>query len=244
MALQKEYMIAKLPSLDGLPFVDIAAFAVFLVLWFGYTLWADWVAKSEDTLTAVMVRHRRTWMRSMCERENRISDAALVGTLMHSVAFLASTSMLVLGGLMALMGAGERAFAVYREMPFAIDSTQESFEMKVVLLAVIFVYAFFQFTWSLRQFNYCCIIMGAAPGINDSAAVKDAFSIHAARLQSLGAQSFNRGLRAFYFALAMILWFVHASVFLVATAVVLAVLYRREFRSKSLRALADLLDRP
>ncbi|MGE5514493.1 MAG: DUF599 domain-containing protein [Bacteroidota bacterium] len=227
--------------LNGIPLTDIAAFGAFITLWIGYTLLAEHRTLLGKSLSAVMVRHRRSWMRAMCDRENRVADTSLVSALMRSVAFFASASILVLGGLVALMGSGERAFAVYRELPFAGSSGLEAFEMKVLLLALVFVYAFFQFTWCLRQFNYCCIIMGAAPSPADEDELKEVFASHAARLQSLAANSFNRGLRAYYFALAMMLWFVDVWVFLAAAAVVVAVLFRREFHSKSLSTLADTL---
>ncbi|MEW5727947.1 MAG: DUF599 domain-containing protein [Pseudomonadota bacterium] len=117
-----------------------------------------------------------------------------------------------------------------------------TFETKVVLLATVFVYAFFQITWSLRQFNYCCILIGAAPPTTAGDAEKDAYAAQAARLQGLAANSFNRGLRAYYFALAMLAWFAGPWAFLAATALVVAVLYRREFRSKTLKVLGATLD--
>lgn len=228
--------------IHGIPLTDIVAFGAFIVLWIGYTLLAEHRTLLGKSLSAVMVRHRRAWMRAMCDRDNRVADVSLVGSLMRSVAFFASASILVLGGLVALMGSGEHAFAVYRGLPFAgAASGLEAFEMKVLLLALVFVYAFFQFTWCLRQFNYCCIVLGAAPDPGDDAMLKEVFASHAARLQSLAANSFNRGLRAYYFALAMMLWFVDTWVFLAAAAVVVAVLYRREFHSKSLSTLADAL---
>ena len=51
------------------------------------------------------------------------------------------------------------------------------------------------------------------------------------------ARDFNRGLRAYFFALAALAWFVHPLLFMVANVYVLYVLHRREFRSKSLKAL-------
>lgn len=227
--------------IQGIPVSDVAAFAAFLALWVGYAVLAEHRTVRGRSLSAVMMRQRRVWMRTMCERDNRITDASLVAALMRSVSFFASASILVLGGLVALMGSGERAFAVYQEMPFATPGHLEAFEMKVLLMAVVFVYAFFQFTWSLRQFNYCCIIMGAAPLTTADDLVKEAFATQAARLQSLAAHTFNGGLRAYYFALAMIVWFVNVWAFLVATALVVGILYRREFRSKSLSTLADVL---
>lgn len=225
----------------GIPLVDIAALAAFMALWVGYTLMAEHRRVRERTLSAVMAVHREVWMRAMCERENRIADTSLMGNLMRSVSFFASATILILGGLVALMGAGEHGFAVYQDMPFAPKTTLEAFEMKVLLLAGVFVYTFFQFTWALRQFNYCCILMGAAPPQTAADADKDAFAAHAARLQDLAANTFNRGLRAYYFALAMMMWFVHAWVFVAAAACVVAILYRREFHSKSLGTLRGAL---
>ena len=215
--------------------------AAFAALWVGYTVMAEHRRVREHTLSAVMAVHRETWMRAMCERDNRIADTSLMGNLMRAVSFFASASILILGGLVALMGSGEHGYAIYQEMPFAPTSSLEAFEMKVLLLAGVFVYTFFQFTWSLRQFNYCCILMGTAPAHGAAAAEKDAFAAHAARLQDLAANTFNRGLRAYYFALAMMMWFVHAWAFLAASACVVAILYRREFHSKSLQTLRAAL---
>lgn len=226
---------------QGIPISDMTAFTLFVGMWVGYTLLAEHRKLRQMTLSAVMAEHRRSWMRSMCERENRISDISLMGNLMRSVSFFASASILIMGGLVALMGAGEHGYEVYRGLPFATDSGLVAFELKTVMLIGVFVYAFFQFTWALRQFNYCCILMGAAPLIGDAADKKDVFAGHAARLQDLAANTFNRGLRAYYFALAMMMWFVHAGVFVAAAACVVAVLYRREFHSKSLKTLRSAM---
>lgn len=220
-----------------LPTIDLAAFAAFLVLWVGYTVIADRLTLGGHSLLAATARHRRTWMRALCDRDARVADSALMGNLMRAVSFFASASILILGGLVALIGSGERAYTVVRDLPLVAPMAQGAFEAKVMLLAGVFVYAFFQITWSLRQFNYCCILLGAAPEPSAPSEAKDRFAEHAARLNALAANSFNRGLRAYYFALAMMIWFFHAGAFVAATAAVVAVLYRREFRSKTLRAL-------
>lgn len=226
-----------MPFFSLLPVPDLAAFAAFLALWAFYTVIADRLTVDGHTLLAATARHRHTWMRNMCDREVRVSDSALLGNLMRSVSFFASASILILGGLVALLGAGERAYAVVQDLPLVADSPKGLFETKVVLLAAVFVYAFFQITWSLRQFNYCCVLMGAAPASDAPAEEKDTYADNAARLNALAAHSFNRGLRGYYFALALMTWFIHAGVMLAATLLVVAVLYRREFRSKTLKAL-------
>ncbi|RAU21471.1 DUF599 domain-containing protein [Paramagnetospirillum kuznetsovii] len=220
-----------------LPPLDLAALLLFIALWTGYTVVADRLTGKGHTLQAATARLRLTWMRNLCDREVRVTDSALLGNLMRSVSFFASASVLIMGGLVALLGSGDKAYAVVQDLPLIHASGRGIFETKVVLLTGVFVYAFFQITWSLRQFNYCCVLMGAAPEPQASDAAKDTFAEHAAQLNALAANSFNRGLRAYYFALAMMTWFIHPGVFVAASLAVVLVLYRREFRSKTLKAL-------
>lgn len=220
-----------------LPLTDLAALIAYIGLWAGYTIAADHLTVNGRSLFAATARHRRTWMRNLCDRDARVADSALLGNLMRSVSFFASASVLILGGLVALLGAGDRAYAVVQDLPLMATSGRSAFESKVVLLAGVFVYAFFQITWSLRQFNYCCVLLGAAPPPEAETAAKETYADHAGRLNALAAHSFNRGLRAYYFALAMMTWFIHPGAMVAATLATVAVLYRREFRSKTLNAL-------
>ena len=51
------------------------------------------------------------------------------------------------------------------------------------------------------------------------------------------AVDFNQGLRAFYFAFAAIAWFFHPWLSMAGSALVVYILYQREFQSRTLRAL-------
>jgi uncharacterized membrane protein len=67
----------------------------------------------------------------------------------------------------------------------------------------------------------------------------------AAAMNIVAGRHFNRGQRAFFFALGYLGWFVSAAVFIVATAAVLFVMWRRQFASAALEAiLADPADEP
>ena len=48
---------------------------------------------------------------------------------------------------------------------------------------------------------------------------------------------FNRGVRAYYFGLAAVFWFVDPWIFSAITTLIVAVLYRRDFRSTTLAAM-------
>ena len=48
------------------------------------------------------------------------------------------------------------------ELPFAQQVvTQRLWEIKIVLLVLIFVYAFFKFSWSIRLFGFASLLVGA-----------------------------------------------------------------------------------
>ena len=74
---------------------------------------------------------------------------------------------------------------------------------------MIFVYAFFKFAWSYRLFNYTAILMGAIPvdGRSHEGAVAAA---RATRMNIVAGRHFNRGQRAFFFALGYLGWFISA----------------------------------
>ena len=104
---------------------------------------------------------------------------------------------------------------------------------------MIFIYAFFKFTWAMRQFNFASVMLGAAPERDESQQRIDAFIDRAATLASLAGENSNRGLRAFYFAMAAMAWFLDPVIFMATSTLVVGILYQREFRSRTLIALME-----
>jgi len=104
-------------------------------------------------------------------------------------------------------------------------------------LATIFVYAFFKFAWSYRLFNYFAIMVGAAPPPKQkNTAAAKIFAHRAARLCTDAGRSFNRGQRAFFFALGYLGWFLGPLELALATTGVVIVMWRRQFASESRKA--------
>lgn len=221
----------------GLTLWDIAAVAWFVLCWAGYTVAADHSPWRRHSITAAMNRKRRRWMDEMLARELRMVDTQIVGNLMRSLGFFASTTILVVAGLIAVLGATEQAIATLAELPLAVPTTKAVYHGKVLLLVAIFVYAFFKFAWAFRLTNNCSILIGAAPAAPVEPARAGAHAEQAAAIVGLAAYHMNRGLRAYFFALAALGWFVHPALFALGSTWVVLVLYRREFRSRAVRAI-------
>ncbi len=224
--------------LAGLSYLDLLAVGVFVALFAGYTYLADH-RFAEHGLMGATARHRIRWMEQMLARENRIYDSTLVANIARSPTFFAQTSLLILGGLIAVLGAGDRVVGIVAEVPFA--QGQATWHVKIALEIVIFIYAFFKFTWSMRQFNYLMIVMGAAPPHGSQGAMDDGRRVvaRASRISDIATQHFNSGIRGYYFGLAALGWFVHPLLLMAVSALVLLVLWRREFHSRTLDALKE-----
>lgn len=225
--------------LGVLPLLDWLAVLFFFVAWVGYTQFAKRRADVRPSVLASTNRWRRQWMLQATLRENRIVDAAVLQTLSSSPSFFASTTILIIGGLLAALGTTDKASELVHELPFAARTTVLVFDLKLALLTAVFVFAFFRFTWSLRQYTFGAILVGAAPDAKaaEDAALRESFAARAGRVLGLAAEAFTDGLRAYYLAFAVLAWFFSAWAFLAGTALVVWVLYRREFHSEVLEAL-------
>ncbi len=220
--------------LDGL------AMAWFLLCWGGYTWVADHTRWSGRSLSAAMDDYRRAWMLNMVHRDDpRVVDTTIQAGLLSGIAFFASTSIIVVGGLFAMLGATDRAIEVLQHLSLVANPTRAAWEAKLVLLIVIFVYAFFKFAWSFRLLKYCSIMMGAVPDGEDRGAGAEALALRIAAVMNLEARHFNRGMRAHFFSLAVLGWFLHPLLFMFTTAWVTVVNYRREFHSRTLLRLGE-----
>jgi uncharacterized membrane protein len=106
------------PQLSTIAPADLIAPIWFLACWFGYTLFADRPHRRPNLMQS-MAAYRRLWMQRMLERDNRIVDSQIIGNLMRSASFFASTTLIIIGGLLAMLGAPEKVMAVLRDLPVA-----------------------------------------------------------------------------------------------------------------------------
>ena len=224
-----------------LPWIDWAALVFIFAAWWAYATFAHRRALVQPSLLALTNRERTRWMLQTTSRENRVVDGVVVQSLSASPSFFASTTILIIGGLLAVLSRTEQANEMVREIPFAARTSLLVFDLKVVLLLAIFVYAFFRFTWSLRQYTFGALLVASAPDrlqfTEDRQ--REAFASRAGRVMGMAAETFNDGLRAYYLSFAATAWFFSAWAMIAATLGVIFILYRREFHSEVLAVLNE-----
>jgi uncharacterized membrane protein len=218
--------------------LDLIAVTGFVGAWAGYSLLVEWTRHGHESLNAKMNRYRETWMRRMLAREMRMVDMQIMAALQNGTAFFASTSLLAIGGALSLLRSSGEVISVVSDLPFGIETTRGAWEAKAIGLTVIFVYAFFKFAWSYRLYNYVAILLGAMPFAADKdTAEADTHVLRTARLFGSAGRHFNRGQRAFFFALGYLGWFIGPVILMATTIAVVVVMWRRQFASDSFRAV-------
>jgi len=226
-----------MPIPYGFTVLDTVALGFFFFVWTSHYYIINRSRWRVNTITAAMSHMREQWMRNVVSRDETPKDAIIQNGLQQGVLFFASTTVLLIGGMLAALGSAEKGVKVLQELPFTVPTNAVQFELKVLLILLIFVTAFFKFAWSYRLYNYTFIMIGAAPRTN----VDDAELAHYAKklslLHSLAAKHFTTGLNAYFFALAACTWFLNPMLFIAATLWVALVLYRRAFRAEFLRLL-------
>jgi uncharacterized membrane protein len=221
--------------------IDILAVGFFALEWTVYAVTLEHTAYGRDSLSARMHSYREVWIRRMLDREARMVDMQIMASLQNGTAFFASTSLFAVGGALALLRSTSEALGVLRALPIDLSPSPALWELKCVGLILIFIYAFFKFAWAYRLFNYVAILLGSMPpATKRDTPEAEQHVIRTTRLFEAAGRHFNRGQRAFFFALGYLGWFVSPWVLFATTAAVVIVTWRRQFVSSAWRAMGEI----
>lgn len=220
---------------------DLAALMLLFAAWLGIGWIIERPPAGRPSVSVLMIRFRREWMRHFVSREPRIFDGNILASLREGTAFFASACMIATGGLLALIGNGERVRAIASGLE--LNPAETGWELRLLVPMFFVVNAFLKFVWAHRLFGYCAVMMAAVPNRHDDPEAMER-AMQAADLNITAARSFNAGLRSVYFALAALCWLTGAWTLLLGTAVVLWVTWRREFASTSRQVILRALPPP
>lgn len=228
------------PVVYGIETIDIVALVWFAISAAGYNAVTSLPVLYKHTISAAIQTQRLAWMRGITKRSIHSGDAILHNILSQGNAFFTSTSALAMGGLVSIVGSGERAQSFLGGLPYATKTSPVMWELKVLLLISIFAFSFFKFAWAFRLTHYASIMIGALPEPGMAPAeIAERKAAATATISGLAAEHSNAGLRSFYYAAAAMSWFLSPWLFMAATTWVVAILARRDFFSHSRKAILD-----
>lgn len=215
--------------------LDLVAVGLIFGLWQLIGWRVEHASAKKPSTSQLMADYRRLWMQQMVTREARIFDAQILATLRQGTAFFASTCVIAIGGTLALIGNAERLAGVAEDITLS-QQPQIVWELKLIVLVIFLTNGFLKFVWANRLFGYCSVLMAAVPNDPEDPVARSRAS-QAAEINVTAARSFNRGLRALYFALAAVAWLAGPHALIAATLITVFVIWRREFASQSRKIL-------
>jgi len=231
--------------MSAFSYLDIIAFIYFLIAISTYSWFTQYSPLSKRNISKNVQDERIAWMNAMIDRENRMVDMLILTNLSHGNAFFASTAIVIAGAFATVLGSAtslgsatnlgsDNQFnTILENIPFSTPTEPYVFNAKVLFIMVIFLTAFFKFAWAFRLTHYASIMIGATPVKTDdnTEQCKEQAS-RVANLSGLAGYHSNGGLHTYYYGIAACGWFFNPFLFILATTLIITVLYRREYKSK------------
>jgi uncharacterized membrane protein len=216
--------------------VEILAVGFFIIEWTVYAVTLEHAAYGHDSLSARVHVYREVWIRRLLDREARMVDMQIMASLQNGTAFFASTSLFAVGGAsrdQRSAGRAGRAAGRSQSLACALGSqmSRADPDFRLHVLQVCLGVPAVQLRRHPARGDAAGLATRHARG--GSACHQDDESVEATGRQ------FNRGQRAFFFALGYLGWFVSPCVLFVTTAAVVIVTWRSQFASNAWRAMGS-----
>jgi uncharacterized membrane protein len=216
---------------------DIGGIVGSLLLLFGYRSYLKWRLRTDPyySVQAVGNLARSAWVEHVMTTGKL--DVLAVQTLRNSVmasSFMASTAILLMVGLLSLGSSLDQSNALWRVLNIGAGH-DELLAVKVVLLLVDFLVAFFYFSMAVRFFNHVGYLINLP-----LATAPNAFSpARVAVYLNRAGNCYAFGMRAFFFAVPLVFWLFGPHFMLAATGGIIAGLYQLDRAPGARARLAD-----
>ena len=229
--------------MDVMGGLDILALIFFVVAWAGYGFVMYFQGQTYH-LVKVMHRYRLQWIKHMIKRADRHLDLLVVGHVLTTTTLLAVMAGIFVMGAMVMVGYGAKIIPLLNEIPWSMINTNGLWVIKTMTLLLLCLFAFFKLTWVIRQLHYATVLIVAAPVYREGVDViydlkrQTKYVTKTATILSNIDQHFISAIRALYFGAAVLSWYIHPLLFMAMTVLILGVVYRREFMSRTLILLS------
>jgi len=207
---------------------NFIAFIVFIVCVLAYAIKLKLGMKKPATTKRGMLNiFYQLWVNSMAESKNKIEAIQTLRNLIMAVTFLSSTMLILLGLLVQSFSNGIDELLIN----FSTISSTSLVQYKMLIFFAVLVFSLIMFLLSLRQLVRFSILIGVpTPEIEKTGSKEihkkdeETCTLDAKSIQSevfLKAMNrFTYGMRGIYYVVAIILWFISAYAFMIATVII------------------------
>ena len=166
---------------------------------------------------------RAVWVDRMIARGDGILAIQTLRNWMMSATYLASTAILIAAGLLGFLVSVDKLSVLVQELNVFGSPDDALLTLKMVALIANFFAAFFNFTLSLRFYNYVALDIGA---LDQSATAGDRMEL-AGHLNRAAAH-YTWGMRGYYLCVPLALWVLGPLWLLAGSILTTVALYRHD----------------
>ncbi|MEW5771165.1 MAG: DUF599 domain-containing protein [Pseudomonadota bacterium] len=203
---------------------DLVSFAISIALVAAYYLWLHIKVRGNPTYTIHGVNElaRRLWVENIMRNSSK--DIMAVQTLRNFImgaTLMGSTAALLIIGTLTLSGQADNIAHSWGTLNLGGSHASALWILKVMLLLVDFIFAFFSFSMAVRLANHVVFMINVPAQEAHYALSPKAV---ARRLHRAG-NMFALGMRAFFFAIPLVFWLFGPYFLLVSTIGLVMALY-------------------
>ncbi len=213
--------------------VDIYSFVFSVLLIVAYYVFTAYKSRENPayTVQAVNIIARTAWVESIMQDGGK--EVLAVQTLRNSTmaaTFLASTSVLLIIGVLTLSAQGDKMEGTWHALNIAGNTLNELWLTKLLIMLMDMLVAFFSFSMAVRVFNHVGYMINVPLTRNHKMIRPQHVAIHLNR----AGKFYSIGMRAYYFAVPLVFWLFGPLFMLLATMAMILTLYRLDRAPKVL----------
>lgn len=199
---------------------DIIGFAIslaLLVAYYGYVRFR--LSKDPGyTVQSVNNRVRTAWVENIMQRRDGILAVQTLRNSMMAATFLASTSVLMIIGVLTLSEQGDTVRTTWETLNVFGTTDPRLWLVKMLLMLVDLLFAFFGFAMAVRLFHHVGYMINVPQDANLVAADPAHVSAHLNRAGFF----YSIGMRAYYYTVPLLFW-LFGPLFMLAGTIVLVI---------------------
>ncbi|MGB3211042.1 MAG: DUF599 domain-containing protein [Desulforhopalus sp.] len=208
-----------MPFISWLELILVGAGAALIIAYHRY-LYTKVRRHPLTTAIGITNHARQMWVKEIRKDKRDILAVQTLRNQVMTATFLASTSIIISLGLFSAAFRPGTFVEVSHALNQLGTTTEALWMFKLMLLGILFFYAFLNFTLALRYYNHSGFMINTYEQ-NDSTVSDEAVTL----ILNHGALHYTIGMRGFYLSIPLALWMFGPIWMLAGCLVMVAVLY-------------------
>lgn len=203
---------------------DLAALAFCAMLLAFYQVFLFFKTKQDPyySVQAINAIARTAWVEQIVAKREVITAVQTLRNSTMAATFLASTSVLLIVGVLTLSGQGEKLDSVWHSLNFGGAINAKVWTIKLLAILIDLFVAFFAFSMSIRTYNHVGFMLYVPAHTTHPILTTTYVAYHLNRAGSF----YSVGMRSYYYLVPLVFWLFGPIYMITATMGLILTLYK------------------